>query len=311
MGVYVEFGSLFTLLVIAIWYFQRELKFFIGQRKLKKNIIDKDIEIKYNDFTTLDLEVLEPMYRIPRGQWVHFCYDIPSAQEATRKRKYVGNSLSSIKLPFVNLSLQNKEFRDDTEFEDRGPFRLTLTNKLLRAEAINSDKSVKREYKWANIEQVRFVKNNLTVQINVVKNAWPIRFSFNKQKDAIEFCNAIWTLVDKYSKIDLNSVGKMPDNFVKDIYDDEPEFDKEFELKRLKKGQLASIAFEYYDKESLTNYLKSDFVDLLLVNDLESISEEDIVNASNNQKLVVTIDEETGVKSTELRFIDNKGEVVY
>lgn len=310
MGVYIKFGSLFTLLVITLYFLFREIKFYRGQRKLKKNILDKDIEIKYNDYTTLDLEILEPMYRIPRGQWVHFSYDIPSAQEATRKRKYVGNSLSGIKLPFLTLSLQNKEFRDDTEFEERGPFRLTLTNKLLRAEAINSDKSVKREYKWSNIEQVRFVKNNLTVQINVVKSAWPIRFTFKKQEDAMEFCNAIWTLVDKYSNIDLSSVGKVPANFREDIYD-EVEFDKETELKKLKKGQLASIAFEFYDKESLSNYLKSDFVDLLLVNDLENISEEDIVNASNNQKLVVIIDEETGAKSTELMFINNKGEVIY
>lgn len=123
--------------------------------------IEQNLEVVlHTNFTKLPFKVVDVDHRIPKGQWAHFAYDIPNLSQSESKRKYVGNTLLGIKLLFVNLFVQNKELKDTIDLASRGPTRITLTNKLFRAQTQDSNISLKKEIKWSNIEQVRFVLDN-------------------------------------------------------------------------------------------------------------------------------------------------------
>lgn len=252
MGIYIAYGSLIPLIVILTYLIFKEINNIQHHRSLKRNVENKNINITHKDFTKLDLKIVEADYRLPKGQWAHFTYDLPLIKEGVKNRKYTGNTISGIRLPFMSLSIQNKEFRDENEFINKGPAKITLTNKLLRVQSHMSDNSLRRNWKLSSIEQVKFVTDDKTIQVSTNVNAWPLRLTFVSHEQAIEFINAIWTLIDKYTSIKLQESGKGPE----DKY--------ESKLKALTKNELMNIALEKYDKDSLKGYLKKDLINLLL-----------------------------------------------
>ncbi len=211
MGIWITYGSLIPLIVILAYLIYKEATKMKQELQLRKGITDNELVITHRDFSRLNLYNVEADYRLPRGQWAHFIYEVPAMAEATKKRKYTGNTVSGIKIPFMSISIQNREFKDVTDFIPRGPVKLTLTNKVLRIQSHKSDGSLKRDWYWASIEQVKFVVNDRTVQVSLNKGAWPMRFTFENTEQALEFSNAIWTLVEEYTNIDLINNGTQPD----------------------------------------------------------------------------------------------------
>lgn len=214
MGIWIGVGSLLTLslfIVIYIVGYTIELK---KARLHNKYILNRHVTVSHRDFTKLPLDHVEADYRLPRGQWAHFVFECKALYEGEKKRKYVGNTLSGIKLPFVDVSIQNKEFKDTSDFGNRGPVVATLTNRLLRVQTHNSNQSLKRTWNWSSIEQVKFVSDDRTIQVSTNRNAWPMRFEFESHSEALKFANAIWTLVDEYTSIKLEESGEIPDNYI-------------------------------------------------------------------------------------------------
>lgn len=308
MGIYIAYGTLVPLTVILLYLI---VKYSIAIRHeylLQRNVEDRNLNITHRDFTKLDLEVVEADYRMPRGQWAHFIYTIPNLSEGQKTRKYVGNTVSGIKLPFMSLSMQNREFKDESDFAKRGPVKITMTNKILRVQSYKSDQSLLRDWKWADIIQAQFVTDDKTIQVTTNRNAWPLRFTFNNHEEAIEFVNAIWTLVDNYTQIDLANSGKHPDQLegVVMVSKDSPKTTKKEKDELLAKDISKMDHAEIYEiKRKLTKAQISKEIDGLgyvvdskltkddLANQLATIIEEE--NNSWVTKEVVTVDEETGV----------------
>lgn len=235
MGIYIAYGTLIPLTVVLLYLIYKYIVDIRHEYLLKKNVEKKHLKIDHKNFTKLSLdEIVEADYRMPKGQWAHFIFDLPYLYEGAKARKYVGNTLSNIRLPFVSLSMQNREFRDESDFYNKGPAIVTFTNKILRVQTHKSDQSLRREFKWANIEQVKFVTDDKTIQVSMTRNAWPLRFTLNSHEEAIKFINAIWTMVDKYTRVNLEESGKAPDEDVEITFVTKPEKKKTTKKKKTK-----------------------------------------------------------------------------
>ncbi len=206
---------LLGLLIVIGFLILGEIKNIKKIREHNKMVLTREAVVSHRDFERLDIEeILEPDYRIPRGQWLHFRFKVVNLSEAQKVRKYTGTNTSGLKIPLVDLSFQNKEFHDTTNFANRGPAVVNLTNAILRVETDDSDQSLLRTWNWSSIERVKFVSDNRTIQVTTNRNAWPLRFQFEDHETALKFANAIWTLVDEYTSIKLHEVGDKPEGSI-------------------------------------------------------------------------------------------------
>ncbi len=182
-----------------IYFSIKELNSIIDIYKLSKAEI-----INFNNFKKLDLIEVEPDYRIPRGQKAYFIFEAKNLKIAQKQRKYTGTTKSNIHLPFMKLSLQNREFYDINSYTSWGICKITITNKLIRIIS-QSDKPAKREINLIDIEEVKLVDNYKTVYLSSRKKLWPIKIKFYSKDDANKFQNAIWSSFYSFSKIKRNN----------------------------------------------------------------------------------------------------------
>ncbi|NQX83480.1 MAG: hypothetical protein HRS50_02115 [Mycoplasmataceae bacterium] len=183
------------LLTILIYFTIIQFKIVISQQKYKKALI-----ISPDKFNVLTLNEVGTDYRVPRGQIPFFTYDVSNMEIGQKERKYIGNTKSGIKLPFMNLSLQNKTFIEGSTYEPWGITRVTITNRLIRLVA-NGDTPIKREIRIPDIDQIKLINSDKRVQITSRGWAWPIRLTFNSKQQAEEFQNACWTIFFEYHAV--------------------------------------------------------------------------------------------------------------
>ncbi len=203
MCVYISW-AIFVPITILIVY-----KIYTTSQSIYRAVkyLNAEIEIDGDNFEMLELEKLKPDYRIARGQCVHFTFDAPNLKMGRKTRKYTGNTKSGIKLPFMNLSLQNRQFADVYEYAPWGMVKVTMTNKKIRI--IGKDEiPLRREYDIINVEEIFFIEDDKTVHFSTKKNAWPMRISFKTHEEARRFVNAFWTLLTTYTGVKLKPAAK-------------------------------------------------------------------------------------------------------
>ena len=175
---------LFPLLVTLIFFTYKEYRVISGILQLRKT---KNINL--DDYEHLDLKEVNVDYRIPRGQKAFLVLELNNTYKAQAQRMYTGHTKGGIRFPFFSLSTQKKRFYQQGEFIVHGPSKLTVTNRLIR---IQGD-PFKWSYNLSDIEQLKFIDNNKTVQLTMIKSAWPVKMVFNTNKEAELFMNTVWT----------------------------------------------------------------------------------------------------------------------
>lgn len=185
---------LIPLISILIYFTVKQIKIVVNQYRYTKV---KDISHNKYDHLDLSFDNVETDYRIPRGQIPFFVFDISNMEVGQKERRYVGNAKSGIKIPFITISFQNKTFIESSTFQSWGYSKVTLTNRIIKFVS-NSEKPIKREIKYLDIEQIKFVNSDKKVQIMTRNLSWPIRVTFLNNEDAVKFQNAVWTILYTY-----------------------------------------------------------------------------------------------------------------
>lgn len=193
MWVYISWVALIPILVIFVFLTIKEIRVYIGLKNLKKVQF-----ITPKKFTKIELKEIDVNYRLPVGQKPFFEFVVPKLEVAQKQRMYTGNTKSGIKLPFMSLSLQNRKFYDTNNFHSWGNARITLTNKLIRIIGLE-EHAIKREINLTNLEEIKFVDNEKTIQLNARTSSWPLKIKFSTKEEAIEFQNAIWSIILVYN----------------------------------------------------------------------------------------------------------------
>ncbi len=200
MWIYVTWIIFVPTIIILTLYTTKEFIIIVGEYKLSKaNKIDNE------NYNKLKLIEQKPDYRIPRGQTAYFVFDVPNMKMGQKQRKYTGSTKSNIKLPFMRLSLQNREFFDTHQYSDWGPVKVTLTNKLIRVVA-QQDSPIKREFNIIDIEEIKLAEDNKTVHFSTRRSAWPLRLQFKNKVQAENFQNAFWTLLYEFSRVSKSTI---------------------------------------------------------------------------------------------------------
>ncbi len=209
MWVYISWLILVPLLAVLIYKTYKQFilvyKAYIFEKKT--NFIDQ------HNYNKLDLNEVKPNYRIPRGQTAFFVFHATNLKKGEKQRKYTGNNKSGIKLPFMNLSLQDKTFYDTNSFSNWGETTITMTNKLVRV-VCTGDKPFKKEVKLSDVDEISFVEDNKTVNLSTKSYSWPMRLKFKTKEEANKFQNAFWTLFHTYSRASKSKTKKKQENEV-------------------------------------------------------------------------------------------------
>lgn len=194
MWIYVTWAIFIPITILLIYLVYKQAKLVIKTYKYVNYVVDID----QDNFEPQELIAIKPDYRIPRGQVLHFAFDAPNLRMGRKTRKYTGTTKSGIRLPLMNLSLQNRQFTDVHEYADWGITKISMTNKLIRV-VCQDDRPLKREINLIDVEEIRFAEDNKTIHISSRKWAWPFRISFKNNKEATIFINAFWTLLFTYT----------------------------------------------------------------------------------------------------------------
>ena len=176
--------TLTPVLFILLIYLVKEYKRFKGIKEINKAKI-----ISMHDYNHLNLKEVKVDYKIPRGQKAYLVIGLKQTYKAQAQRMYTGHTAGGIKFPFFNLSIQKKKFYQQGAFLAHGSSKLTVTNRLIR---IQGD-PFKWTYNLKDIEQLKLIDNNKTVQLSMAKAAWPAKFVFYSAKEAELFMNTVWT----------------------------------------------------------------------------------------------------------------------
>ena len=176
--------ALFPLLIILIFFTYKEYKVILGIKQLRKS---KNINIDH--YEHLSLKEVPVDYRIVRGQKAFLVLELNNTYKAQAQRMYTGHTKGGIRLPFFTLSTQKKRFYQQGEFISHGPSKLTVTNRLIRIQGT----PFRWTYNLKDIEQLKFIDNNKTLQLSTMRSAWPVKMVFSTKDEAELFLNTVWT----------------------------------------------------------------------------------------------------------------------
>ncbi len=176
--------ALFPLLVSLIFFTYKEYKVIKGKIQIKKTKL-----IRFDSYEEVELNEVPVDYRIPRGQKAYLVMDLKNVSKAQSQRMYTGHTKGGIRFPFFTLSTQRKRFYQQGEYIPYGNAKVIVTNRLIRIQG----QPFKWLYNLSEIEQLVFIDDNKTLELSLMKGAWPIKLNFNSKDDMELFLNTVWT----------------------------------------------------------------------------------------------------------------------
>ncbi len=216
--------------------------------------------INYKNYTPVKLKEVEPHLELPRGHVSYFASYVPKVCYPVKQKKYVGNTLSGIKVPFLRVNIQNRAFMDQFGFSNLGEGYLIITNQKILASTNNHNSFDSKEIKISSIKNIELVGDDRSLFVIEKGDSPPLYFSLKTAGEAVYVQNLIYTLIN---------LGKSkPKEFrldnIQPTLPGDPMSDKLNKAYiKMRTGELRALLSDFYYTNHLKDLKKGELINLI------------------------------------------------